>query len=83
MSQLINKLDYEDKQWRNKTVLVWDGAPYHTSNETYSFLELQQVPLILLGAYGYLLNSPELLFSAFKSYKINVDDAPVGKKVSL
>jgi hypothetical protein len=28
-----------------------------------------------------LLNTPELLFAAFKSKKINIDDAPVGKKL--
>jgi hypothetical protein len=37
--------------------------------------------MLQLGAYGYLLNTPELLFAAFKSKKLNIDDAKVGKKV--
>jgi hypothetical protein len=80
LKDLIKKLDLEDKQWRSNTVLVWDGAPYHTSNEVHEFLESQQVPLMQLGPYGYLLNTPELFFAAFKSSKINKDNIAVGKK---
>jgi hypothetical protein len=82
MKELIKRLDLEDKKWRTNTVLVWDGAGYHTSKEVMAFLESQRVPVMQLGAYGYLLNTPEILFAAFKSYKINIDEIPVGKKVS-
>jgi hypothetical protein len=81
MNELIIRLDREDKAWRRNTVLVWDGAGYHTSKETMAMLEDYQVPMLQLGAYGYLLNTPELLFAAFKSKKLNIDDVPVGKKV--
>jgi hypothetical protein len=80
MRQLINRLNYEDKQWRRNTVIAWDGAGYHTSKEMKIMMESQQVPLILLGAYGYLLNTPEILFAAFKSFKLSNGDGPVGKK---
>jgi hypothetical protein len=80
MNELIIRLDREDKAWRRNTVLVWDGAGYHTSKETLAMLEDYQVPMLQLGAYGYLLNTPELLFAAFKSKKLNIDDVPVGKK---
>jgi hypothetical protein len=45
-----------------------------------SMMESQQIPMVQLGAYGYLLNTPELLFAAFKSTKLSAADAPVGKK---
>jgi hypothetical protein len=46
MKELIKTLDLEDKRWRSNTVLVWDGAGYHTSKETMEFLESQQVPIM-------------------------------------
>jgi hypothetical protein len=46
MKELIIRLDFEDKKWRSNTVLVWDGAGYHTSKEMMEFLENQQVPLL-------------------------------------
>jgi hypothetical protein len=39
MHELIIRLDQEDRQWRKNTVLVWDGAGYHTSKEMMKFLE--------------------------------------------
>ena len=35
---LVNTLDYEDKRWRSNTVLVWDGAGYHTSEDMLALL---------------------------------------------
>jgi hypothetical protein len=46
MKELINRLDLEDKKWRSNTVIIWDGAGYHTSKETMKLLEQQQVPMI-------------------------------------
>jgi hypothetical protein len=46
MRELINRLDLEDKKWRSNTVLIWDGAGYHTSKETMELLEQQQVPMM-------------------------------------
>jgi hypothetical protein len=80
LKELILKLDLGDRKWRSDTVLVWDGAPYHTSKEVKDVLEGQLVPLIQLGPYGYLFNTPELLFAALKSFEINFEGAPVGKR---
>jgi hypothetical protein len=38
MMELIQRLDREDKKWRTNTVLMWDGAGYHTSKEILEFL---------------------------------------------
>jgi hypothetical protein len=45
MNELITRLDQEDKKWRNNTVLVWDGAGYHSSKETMAMLEDYRVPI--------------------------------------
>ena len=39
LKELILKLDDEDKRWRSNTILVWDGAGYHTSREVKELLE--------------------------------------------
>ena len=73
-------LDNEDKDWRKKTMLVWDGAGYHRANDTLKFLEEQKVPIMFLGPYMYLMAPPELLFAALKSMKLNSGDKSLGKK---
>lgn len=55
MKELILKLDYEDKNWRRDSVIVWDGAGYHKSKETIKFMEEMRVPLMRLGPYSYLM----------------------------
>ena len=80
MRQLVQTLDCEDKNWRQNTVLVWDGAGYHTCQHMKTFLREQQVPMMTLGPYSYLMAPAELLFAALKMKKLNLDDVPLGKK---
>ena len=39
LRELIKHLDYEDRHWRTNSVIVWDGAGYHTSTEVLKMLE--------------------------------------------
>jgi hypothetical protein len=39
IKELVANLDYEDKNWRKNSVLVWDGAGYHTSKEIIKLLD--------------------------------------------
>ena len=80
MHELILRLEGEDKSWRKKTVLYWDGAGYHSSKEIKAFLSEQQVPMLQLAPYGYLIAAAELLFGALKSKYLNAEEALVGKK---
>lgn len=80
LRKLVQTLDYEEKKWRSNTVLVWDGAGYHTSPSTKNFLRDQQVPTVTLGPYSYLTAPCELLFQALKMKKLNLEAAPLSKK---
>ena len=80
LRELIVMLDNEDKGWRKKTMLVWDGAGYHKAKGTLQLLEKQQVPLMFLGPYMYHMAPPELVFAALKSKKLNLGNLPLGKK---
>ena len=39
LTELIKTLDYEDKNWRKNSVLLWDNAGYHEAGEVLSLLE--------------------------------------------
>jgi transposase len=80
MKELVAHLEYEDKQWRKSTVIVWDGAGYHTSKEIIKLIEELRVPVMRLGPYSYLMQSAELLFAALKRVKLIEEDQPLGKK---
>jgi transposase len=55
MKELVARLDYEDKKWRKNSVIMWDGAGYHTSKEIIKTVEELQIPLMRLGPYSYLM----------------------------
>ena len=55
------------------------GASYHRSSGTRKMLERLQVPLSMLGPYGYQQSVAELFFAAFKTKDINPSKVPSGK----
>ena len=68
---LVRKLDNENRYWRKKTVILMDGAPYHTSQETVSLLEELDIPVMFLGPHSYDAAPCELFFAWFKNADIN------------
>lgn len=80
LTELVQVLDAEDEHWRKTTVLVMDGATYHTSKETRATMSDLHIPLLFLGPYSYLLSPCELFFALFKSKELNPEGAPLGKK---
>jgi hypothetical protein len=80
MKEFVARLDFEDKNWRSNTVIIWDGAGYHTSNEMMELLEVLRVPVMRLGPYGYLMQPTELVFQSLKSVKLIDRDQALGKK---
>ena len=53
ISSLCRKLDNEILDWKENSVLLFDGAKYHTSEETLRFLRLLGVKTIFSGPYSY------------------------------
>lgn len=64
---LVRQLDSEKKDWRESTVILLDGAKYHTSEETRWYLMMLQVPVIFSGPYSYTTAPIELLFGGLKT----------------
>ena len=80
LTELVRTLDYEDRQWRQNTVLMWDNAGYHEAGEVLTLLKEQRVPVMYLGPYSYHMAPCEMVFAALKVQWLNQDQAPLGKK---
>jgi hypothetical protein len=77
---LIEHLDEENINWRDETVIMWDGASYHQSTEMLEYMAAKQVPLMILGPYSYLIAPCELFFGLLKSTHLNPNRQSTGKK---
>lgn len=69
--KLCNRLNLQDRNWRLKTVIVLDNAPYHRSRwmmENYTRLKL---PIMFLGPYQFSMAPMELVFSYIKQHDLN------------
>ena len=66
LTELIKTLDYEDRDWRSNTVLLWDNAGYHEAEEVLTLLEEQRAPVMFLGPYSYHMAHCEMVFAALK-----------------
>ena len=74
------KLDQEDADWRENTVILLDNAPYHTSEGTVKFMEGLRIPVLYTGPYSYDAAPVELLFASFKACDINPNHVKTGKR---
>jgi len=77
---LCAKLDRERPQWREDSVILLDGAKYHTSTSTLTLLADLRVPVMFFGPHSYNLAVAELFFSFLKSTHLNPHMLPTGKK---
>ena len=50
---LVKKLDKIRPTWREKTVVLLDGASYHNSKATVQIFEQFRIPVMFLGPHSY------------------------------
>ena len=77
---LVKKLTEESRNWRRKTVIVWDGAAYHRSDQTLKLLKDLDVPLMITGPHSYDASPCELWFAHFKKADINPRKVKTNKR---
>jgi hypothetical protein len=82
LTKLAETLDQESPQWRNDTVFLLDGAPYHVKDETIKHLKLLNISTIFTGPYAYESCVCEFYFAYMKSCQWNPMEKSCGKKVS-
>ena len=80
LRDLVTQLTEEDRRWRRNTLIFWDGAAYHQSNETRKLLAELQVPLMISGPHSYDASPCELWYAYFKMVDINPRKVKCGKR---
>jgi len=68
---LVNQLDQERSNWRDDTVLLLDGARYHTGSEVREYLRKLELTVIWSGPYSYSTAPIETVFAALKFGQLN------------
>ena len=53
LRQLVLKLDREDADGRDSTVILHDNAPYATSESTLELMKGLRIPMVYTGPYSY------------------------------
>ena len=82
LQYLVEQMDLERPDWRDDTVLLLDGARYHTGSAVREYLRKLEVQVIWSGPYSYSAAPIEMVFGALKFGELNPDKKPTGKKVS-
>ena len=74
------KLKKQDKDWKDSTVLLLDGASYHRSKDTRNYLKNMGVKVVIGGPYAFSAAPVEHFVSALKSVDLNPENIKTGKK---
>ncbi len=80
---LVNLLDLERPSWREDTVLLLDGARYHTGSTVREYMRKLDLQVIWSGPYSYSTAPIETVFATLNFGELNPDRKGTGKKVSL
>ena len=80
LSYLAEQIEKDRPNFRDDTVLLLDGAKYHTNFEIQGHLKALNFPVIYTGPYSYDACPCELLFARIKSADLNPTKLPTGKK---
>jgi uncharacterized protein YcbK (DUF882 family) len=51
IQRLVKKLDEDRPNWRRETIVLMDGAAYHTADSIYDLLQKLRLPIMVLGPY--------------------------------
>ena len=81
LMHLVGQLDLERPSWREDTVLLLDGARYHTGSAVREYLRKLELQVIWSAPYSYSTAPIERVFAVLKFGEINPDGKATGKKV--
>ena len=81
LQYLVEQLDLSRPSWRDETVLLLDGARYHTGSKVREYLRKLDLQVIWSAPYSYSTAPIEMVFGNLKFGELNVDKKATGKKV--
>jgi hypothetical protein len=68
MVKMVEYLDFQDAEWRKKTVIMVDNAQYHRSDQTKKLITNLNIPLMYLGPYQFRVAPVEMMFNFVKQH---------------
>ena len=77
--ELVKCLDDDAPRWRENSLLMIDGAAYHTSSHTMELFRELDVPLVVTAPYSYDASPIEFYFATFKRGSLNPNNLPMSK----
>ena len=80
LQHLTSALDSESPGWQDDTIVLWDNATYHTSEETRATVRKLGLKVIYSGPYSYDSAPVELLFGNLKLGELNPEQLATGKR---
>jgi hypothetical protein len=80
LHHLAQTLDVERPNWRNDTVVLLDGARYHTCQPTKDIMQSLRMPVMFTGPQSYDAAPCELFFASLKNGDLNPLMMATGKK---
>ena len=66
LEQLVDLYDKNDKEWREKKIIMMDNATVHQSKEVKSYIIRQRIPVLFTGVASFISVPVEMLFSRIK-----------------
>ena len=80
ISKLVAKLTSEDRNWRQNTVLLIDGAKYQTGEQSIKHMKALGINVCVSAPYSYASAPIEYAFGFLKSVDLNPDRLSTGKR---
>ena len=74
LTKLVDQLDISIPDWRDQSVLLLDGARYHTGSKVREYLRKLKLDVIWSGPYSYDAAPIERLFGQLKLGEINAEN---------
>ena len=83
LQNLVDQLDLSLPDWRDNTVFLLDGAPYHTGSKVRECMRKLKLDIIWSAPYSYDAAPVEKVFGHLKLGELNTEQQKTGKKVSF
>lgn len=80
LTKLSERLTKEDKNWRDNTIILCDGAKYQTCEESRKHMIALGLKVCVSSPYAFSATPIEYAFGYFKQVEINPDRLKTGKK---
>ena len=82
LTHLVNVLDEESERWRSNTIILLDGARYHTGKDIREYMRRLNLNVIWSGPYSFSAAPIETVFATLKFGELNTKNESTGKNVS-